>query len=1311
MIITIKDLMYKKSSDSSFDISDVNVIGNQEISFAEIFEFTDTSVFQFKRNITLIEDIIFSDNDIIRFTNDTYFEFTQISSSNLVIDGSGYVIEREDAFKNPMFKVIYESNIDVTVKNIGIYGTYDSKDSGSSDHSELLLMTKSGTVSTTANVNIQTCFLDGFSWTKSPFLSGKYDKVTISDCFSKCILKENNGSGFLALDTSGVDCKIERSFFAGEFTPGQHAAGFIDISAIDEVSVIIKECYSMCDISNDYNSYKQSSFVSICSNASSTIGVAVENCYSIPKTNDNSSNSKSIINDGSATINVNKFYTLYNEIFSNTSNGSVSTTNTYKNSNISSIYAKSQPEIDASLSNLFLVDDLGIIKGYPLLKCFTDANGVWEPSIYQNFNSETRQKVFVDRQSFNKLFDNSTLVDSDFNSIDNVHSFSFSGTDTTLRLLNDVSDITYKFTIHLHNANEKYSFNDISFDIISNSNYLNIKTTDLTTDIQSTVIQNNDTLKEIYSSVNTLFHLPIGTYEIDIDTGLYLAFEDASSNTGKDKDHFVYTGSSRSLEEVSTRIHTKDANGNEIDSMLSYYTGRVYLNVKDETSIYLHYYTIDDVGSRMGFVDKTKFQITNDSEKINNLTRDKFYTISYYGTQLDNILSDTDTSYNRVRKAEIQMRSKLFQTFVEIMKLRGVQEFKIVIDLLIKERRFVNPDLTDGVDYNLLDVLMGNFPDEFIIYKYTTFDVIQEMIKSKNDPLTQKEVYYLRDLIRIYSKDYRIYSDSLKRTINYPDDVNNQLKNLMNDSEFRPENNIYTDICYTNIDTVENLKVYSERLKLFECLYDQEINSFLQRTNTTNISNLQLYYPPIKDIEINQIINRDIYDVLPKIRFQDYNPNYIFFKDISSTLFHYNTRKRLELQPYLEKTGFVTDVSTSFVGKKMKWVTPSDNGQFLFAILNNDYKVFEISDNDLQYKNGNISIPFTSTSKPDIDKIERVYLSNDGQKVFMYTSTNIYLHTLSGDAWTTKDKSNSTPAINGTILFAFMNNDGSKIGVIVDDVTINNNVFMEFNVTSSEVTQNDRYYIMPINNGYYYYIYNSKMDTLYVKSYYALWKYSNANDYTQITPRHAKSNLYLSTHYNIIKSVSYDNHILFLEERASICKVYLSKVVQINNPDYSYWESTWGWMVWRTNPYNPKRNILKRREITIEDEIILEGFINDNDRFDMDLIIDNSYAYMSFGFSNFKEGSLKSKGIQYIYRVKLSSDDDIFDYKTLQLIYKSKGAVDKTIGHRTKLGGIYENNLYTQVTRYDPNNYENTSELVIHNISDNTTEIFTNKSI
>lgn len=329
----------------------------------------------------------------------------------------------------------------------------------------------------------------------------------------------------------------------------------------------------------------------------------------------------------------------------------------------------------------------------------------------------------------------------------------------------------------------------------------------------------------------------------------------------------------------------------------------------------------------------------------------------------------------------------------------------------------------------------------------------------------------------------------------------------------------------------------------------------------------------------------------------------------------------------------------------------------------------------------------------------------------MYTSTNIYLHTLSGDAWTTKDKSNSTPAINGTILFAFMNNDGSKIGVIVDDVTINNNVFMEFNVTSSEVTQNDRYYIMPINNGYYYYIYNSKMDTLYVKSYYALWKYSNANDYTQITPRHAKSNLYLSTHYNIIKSVSYDNHILFLEERASICKVYLSKVVQINNPDYSYWESTWGWMVWRTNPYNPKRNILKRREITIEDEIILEGFINDNDRFDMDLIIDNSYAYMSFGFSNFKEGSLKSKGIQYIYRVKLSSDDDIFDYKTLQLIYKSKGAVDKTIGHRTKLGGIYENNLYTQVTRYDPNNYENTSELVIHNISDNTTEIFTNKSI
>jgi hypothetical protein len=1341
MKIEIKNILFRYAygtnrSSTSYTLYDFIDDYNEMrfIEFLDLFEFSitdvqDSATFKIKKNIefgkeyhidTITRDLeqqifIINENGYYTFTNDTYLEITQtntfryrfntdyttLTTSNIVIDGSGYVIERNDdtsEFKNSMFKVIYDSDIDVYVKNIGIYGTYDAIDS--SDQSELLLMNKDGGATTTANVNIKTCFLDGTSITRSPFLYGDYDKVTISDCFSKCTLKNNNSAGFLALDTSGVNCTIKRSFFAGEFTSGTHAAGFIDISK--NVTVNINECYSMCDIVNSNDVSNQSLFVSLGQYSPS---ITLENCYSLPKTNSYVDNSRcSIIMNASqiTDVTIKNFYTIYDNI-SLIDSKLTNTTNAYTISD-DAFSTKIQSEVDASLSNLFLVDDLGIIKGLPLLKCFTDVDGEWEPSIYQNFNSETRQKVFVQDSSYIQLFDNSTLVDADFDLIDNVHHFLFSGTDKTLCLLNDTSfgDVTYKFTIKLPSTSEKYIFNDISFDIIPNTNYLMIKTLNWNNNnVQSTTLQQNDSIRNIFEEINTnakVFDLPIGTYEIDIGSGLYIAFEDASSNTGKNEDKFTYTGNIRSLRKISTRINTKDANSNDIDSELSYYTGKIYLNVKDITPIYLHY-TIDRSFATTSsiYVNKTKFQVADDKTKKNNLIRDKFYTISYYGTQIDNNLSNTDTSYNRVRKAEVQVRSKLFQTFVNTMRLRGVQEFNEVITLLIKERRFVNPDITDGVDYNLLDVLMGNFPDEFIIYGYTIFDVIQEMIRSKNEPLSQKDVYYLRDLIRIYSKYFRIFTNDINKLIQYPPEVNNKLKTLMNNTNFRPSHNIYNDISYSDISTVENLSLNSERLELFEGLYDEELNSFLQRTNTANISNLQLLYPPKKDNEINALIQRDIYDVPPKIRFEDYSPNYIFFKDVSSILQQYNTRKKAELSTSVTKNvSFVSgSVTSSFKDKTMHLATTSDNGQYLFTILDNSFNISEISNNQIK---DITELNFANTN-PVVNDIERVYVSNDGTKVFMYTSKNIFMSTKDGSGdWDTKDGDSVTSMKNvydnGTVsnLSEVTNTNPIKYAFLDDSGNIWIVIFYNFFDFS-------KFFSNPYRSKYRVYKFNSGLT---MQSSKVIWDDDSYE--IPITQYSFDTDLYMRYSSSLI--IVYDLYISYPVLLPISILTFVKKNMYILGITSTYK---------LVLIYNDGTHILtKYQQIDIDEEDIIESYINDNDKFNMDMLIGNNNLYFSVGLSNYRKKDQNPIGIQYIYKMKLKDppeNNDLFDTNSLQKIYTQVGEQTSILGQRTKLGGIHNNRLYVQLLKENRNvnPYTSTSEIVIHDVSGNNTTTFTNK--
>ena len=1318
MDVIIRQVEYKETSSTDFTSSTVslNTHSGQYKNLDEIFDFhydntLKTGYIKLKQNIIFYETIDLSNGDKIRFNSNTYVEISSSSASNITIDGDGFVIVKDGIFFGSFFWVYYAvdnylriQNVGIECNNISIVDTDDIK-------SQLIYVNRHPSVSTVAEATVAfySCFIIGTPLIDSPFISGKYSFLSITDCFSKCNIKNSenkNFAGFVSIENgSGVkSCKIERSFFAGQFNNNEKASGIISMSCNDCV-LEINKCYSICDVLDFSTQY---SMVHI--KDSSGITLTINDCYSINKTSENNVNAFCIGTDNvfNFDLSINGFYTTHKSVI-----------DYYETSKFSNVYAElifppytmntafssdlynlsTQTQIDASLSEAYGVDDKGVIKGFPLLKCFTDTNGVWEPQLYQNFNSETRQKIFVKNPLYVRLFDNSVFDDANLNNISG--DFTFSNTNLKYLIKSNVVPLDYRYKTNINILSNsisevKYIFNDISFDILDTTNELYIIEDEVYKSRDAIMSEDSLTLEDIFATVNNRFFLPIGTYEIDIESGLYVAFEDASSNTGKNEDKFTYTGNSQSLREISTRINTKDADGNDIDSVLSYYTGKIYLNVKDETPIHLHYYTIDryfDTTSST-YVNKTKFQVSTDSYKINNLTRDKFYTISYYGTQ---IVNDTDTSYNRVLKAEIQVRSKLFQTFVEMMKLRGVQEFNEVITLLIKERQLINTDLQDGVAYNLLNVLMGNLPDEFNIYKYTIFDVIQEMIKSQEEKLSQREVYYLRDLIRIYSDYYRIFTPDTANLVNYPSDVDDKLKDMMNNKNFHPSNNVYNDTSYSNINDVENLSVYSERLKLFESLYDEELNSFLQRTNTANISNLQLFYPPVKDSEINAVIKRDIYDVPSKIRFQDYRPNYIFFKDISSILQQYNTRKKAEMSTVVDEddTFISVSVEPSFTNKSMRLATISENGQYLFTILDNSFCISQIEDNEVK----NIDeLNFGFITKPASNDIERVYVSNDGTKVFMYTSKNIFMSTKNGSTIdggdvsmnnisnTTKISNLSEITNENQIQYAIMdtsnniwlimhypNNNSKGANVVYKlDSGFNQIYYSDFGHKQSvvySIVNNNIYHIFNVSNIDYHIVNGSNLDGRNVK-----WLYTDQ--------------IYITYKDFVFK----DNYILFITGNNKLYLAYNSDL-EIQG-DF-------------------RSNIKKGQQIDIVDNL-LNSYLDINDKFNMDMLIYGNNLYFSVGLSNYRDGNIAYPiGIQYIYKMILKDPpehNNLIEANSLQLISKQVGEQISVLGQRTKLGGINNNHLYVQLLKENPNDKSITSEIVIHDISGNSTTTFTNKS-
>lgn len=1369
MDVIIRQVEYKETSSTDFISTTVslNTYNEQYKNLDEIFDFhydntLKTGYIKLKQNIIFYETIDLSNGDKIRFNSNTYVEITSIAS-NLTIDGDGFVIVQEAIFFGSFFRLYYAVDNYLRIQNVGIECNNISIAYAGYIKSQLIFVDKHSSVSTDAEATVAfySCFIIGTPLIDSPFISGTYSFLSITDCFSKCNIINNenkNFAGFVSIENgSGVkSCKIERSFFAGQFNNNEKASGIISMSCNDCV-LEINKCYSICDVLDNSTQY---SMVHI--KDSSGITLTINDCYSINKTSENNVNAFCIGTDNvfNFDLSINGFYTTHKSVidyyetftFSNVYAELIFPLYTANTAFSSDLYNLStQTQIDASLSEAYVVDDKGVIKGFPLLKCFTDTNGVWEPQLYQNFNSETRQKIFVQNPLYVRLFDNSVFDDANLNNISGY--FTFSNTDLKYLIKSNVDPLDYKYKTNINILSNsisevKYIFNDISFDILDTTNELYIIEDEVYKSRDAFMLEDSLTLEDIFATVNNRFFLTIGTYDIDIESGLYVAFEDASSNTGKNEDMFTYTGNSRYLQEISTRINTKDADGNDIDSVLSYYTGKIYLNVKDKTPIHLHYYTIDrsfDTTSST-YVNKTKFQVSTIPYKINNLKRDKFYTISYYGTDINNIVSDTYTSYNRVRKAEVQVRSKLFQKFVNIMRLRGVQEFNEIITLLIKERRFVNPDITDGVDYNLLDVLMGNFPDEFIIYGYTIFDVIQEMIRSKNEPLSQKDVYYLRDLIRIYSKYFRIFTNDINKLIQYPSKINDKLKTLMNNVDFHPSHNIYNDTSYSNINDVENLSLNSERLKLFEGLYDEELHSFLQRTNTANISNLQLLYPPKKDNEINALIQRDIYDVPPKIRFEDYSPNYIFFKDVSSILQKYNTRKKAELsRSDIENSSFASIEVASFTGKSMKLATVSDNGQNLFAILDNSFVVFEISNNKIinpKY----LSNP-SNKPNPDATVIERVYVSNDGNNVFMYTTKDIFMF---------KDINSVCTRIHGddvSMTDVFQKNDTSKkttsltlkdvlnTELIISNAIMDssNNIWLfiqiQKNYEATKIQTNAMYkldsnfnqehyqnvayygtnkiYMTDINETKIIYFYNANImqfikvhdDDKEGDIYKTYYLFSDG----------MKKNEIIAVDIVILNLVVYDKYLLLATENDNKIELYIG-YFDGNSDEYPslyYYPERINYGI---TSYNHKWYALRRiQKIPMFDntDIILNTYLNDNDIFNMDMLIDNNNLYFSVGLSNYRKNDQKPIGIQYIYKMTLKDppeNNDLFDTNSFQNIYTQVGEQTSVLGQRTKLGGINNNHLYVQLLKENPNNNAITSEIVIHDISGNSTTTFTNKS-
>lgn len=1006
-------------------------------------------------------------------------------TGEIIFDGNGFVMdvsERDSYGYSDGYEGMFNSPVvgaNLTIKNLGIVGTTNVKSNNA------YFMHSESESSVSYNVTIDNCFVDGeLNNINTSGFASNCKNVNIYNSFSKCTLNARYCGGFIYDENTNGSIVIKNSYFAGKMTERENG-GLVSIRSLNS-PITVEDCFSLCELTYQYQSslvyidyqYQPITIKNCYSDSLWNVNVhpnfsgierwksynyyssailfvyqiynlitTIENCYCL--TQNNSIHSS---------LGRCKLFNSYYHLVSISSNNYISHIDKdYTDvANVELLLdASSQTIIDTLLPNNSLTDasssyliDIntedttitensipGFLRFFPVLRNFRitpsdanlSANWNWQPRFYQNMNSEPRQDIFLTSGSpYASYLDNSTFVDADFLNI-NKSIFPEVGNTSSLTLvqnldssIREIEPMNYRVDIRV--------VTELSGSQLYGYTY-NFNTTDTVIVAISSTITGTTVSTTTSANVLNEYHLSYqlvgddvnkGRYEIHIPDGYEIGLVHSTNDNGKDDDNFKYSGNSDGTT-YTTRLNQTKTNGDPIDTDIIFYSSIIYLDILGNFgSIDIF---IRDNNNNAFHNSLSKFIYSDTKELLNNHIKNKIYTITYYGTEeLIASTDGSDLSKNRVSVGKQQIMLVLLNDFFTSIKKRGIDTYVKVIDVIHKTRTLVNTDLPNGVDYSILDILLNKFPQEFLVYKYTQNQIIQESFRDSD--IGEREKYYLNDLLRIYNDYYRIgkYTDAIVYNTSIQNGLKTELEKntMMNHPDFVGLENIYSDLIY-NINNVDELVTFNEKIKVYESLKDEQLLKFLKRTNSNNIPNLLTFYPPKKDSELEVILDRTIAEVPPKTRYENYSANYVFVNDVSNILFDYNVRKNaavfnIDSKNFTSVTDFVQDtvgtttIQDIFTNSTIKVQATSKNGQYYFAYIynninngnssfylfqtyndsaNNEFKLimptgisYEIPFND---KNGD------SITVPNMDDIKKVTVSDDGKTILLQTSLNIYI--------------------------------------------------------------------------------------------------------------------------------------------------------------------------------------------------------------------------------------------------------------------------------------------------------------------------------
>lgn len=1300
------------------------------------------------------------------------FKSTNISD-NIVIDGNGFVID-VSLFEGDYYGMFANtSDHTVTIKNLGIVGTANVIMFNSyffNQNSKNVIIDNCF-----VDGELNNAFTAGFSVNPN--------EITIKNSFSKCKLNNNYTSGFITLsvwENCEIDtCYFAGEFSGKSLTTGfifvldfdygninlKNSFSICNLKYVYQSAMIlmsnynlgneinIENCYSTAIWDPDYEYLvheNTSGVLYVYGYGSDNHNIKIKCCYTLNQNTSlqGSTGIKKIFNYSVFPEGKSDQLTDMTVKFSNNYISHLDETNGTNGLNDIQLLldASSQSIIDTLLPNTdnpdisssYIIDvnstDVnitanpigGFFRFFPMLRNFRinpDADGQisnwnWNVNMYQNMNSEPRQTIFLNTSMpYKKYLDNSTFVDANF---EGIAKDDFNTENSVLTLVQNLDEeikekdeLRYRMNINVitelsyHEIyGYTYGFND------TNTVFISLYTPPL----QETKASNAspEILKEYhltYELVGDIDKKMQGRYEIYIQEGYEAAFVHSTNLDGKYDIKYNYSGSSISY--YDTVLNQKDADGNTVSSSIKFCSGVVYLNILgDFGNIDIYLRKKDATYSSLG-----KFVYSSDTVKLNNHIENKIYTITHYASlPIENIM---DSSQNKVDQGLQQITLTLFRDFLKSVKSRGIDTYIEVIDSLHKTRTLVNNDFPEGVEYSLLDIILDIFPQQFTIYKYTKSQIIQESFRDSD--ITEKQKYYLQDLTRIYNQHYRVgkYIDNIYYNVNLKSSIKTKLQSSMNDDDFVKNNNIYKDNNYDNIDDIDELASYSEKLKLFESLNDRELNEYLKRVNTENIPNLLTYYPPVPESELDVVLDKHIADVPEKVRYDNYNPNYIFIDDVSNILQQYKDRVGVSNSGVISSISNTnlstdTDIQDLFTNSTLKIQTISKNGQYYCTYLidsNGDNKLY-VFKNDTTTINGgdyinldarDISSEISINNLPQADNIERIIVSNTGKQVLLYTNSQLFLSVFElvtgTKEWTTYatyelgdfHSDIQTTFNTNSVGLVHLNRDGSKMYIVnhnldrlyIVKLDTDNNIGGVYAIQDMYGATDNIYAIDDIMNRVFY-IYNSDGIEYYDISGINISGTPYNSSYRTLT------NWY--TTYPIKTFIVENGYFIGItKENQGINKIVIIDITeQVNKGEQNLNEEK----LVQLNDLNIESNkFLESYDLIQTKPVNVDAILDDSDS-------NNKILYFTLGFQSY-DGTNKKYGYQTVYKYNVSNNT--FSTETVTANEKTlvsvKGDANEKVGIRTSIGyDSSSENLFMQILKNDPvSNNSKLSELIRYN--------------